>query len=112
MSADDWIECPFCAKSFNERIEVLRLKLKEEYERMPAKEYDHFKSSTESAIREIEGQKDEVSSARVDGISNFWFDEQGNFEMGISAYCPNCNRQWQIEGKAEPTIYKERSLFG
>lgn len=102
MSADDWIPCPFCIRKYRDEVGELELKLKEAYETMMAKDYDKFKAQTNRRLSEIKDEEEDKAYLRIDGTSNYWFDEAGNFHSGLGAMCPHCKRQWQINGKGEP----------
>lgn len=102
MSADDWIPCPFCSKKYQDQIAELRAHLKDEYDVLIAKAYDELKATTESQIQRLEDEEREKSYARVDGTSDYSFNERKEFTTNLGALCPHCNRVWQIDAIAKP----------
>jgi len=102
MSADDWIECPFCGKKFDDRIKEEKDKLEAAYTKWTAKDYDELKERIEAAIHEIESQKAEMSLLRIDNLHSYGFDTEGNLTILLTADCENCGRKWRLEGKAAP----------
>ena len=93
MSADDWQLCPFCSKDLQKQIENMKEKINEKYEILTAKEYDEFKKETEKEIKQLEKDAEELCSLRIDGVNDYGFDEKGDFNFHISAYCEHCGRE-------------------
>jgi hypothetical protein len=103
MSADDWMPCPFCSRQHNESIASLKARLKEEYERMPAKEYDAFKQEIRKKISIIDKVRDEQCTLQI--RYDYGFTDGGEFDVYMGAYCPHCKRTWEIDKSIEP-IFK------
>jgi len=102
MSADDWIECPFCGKKFDDNIQEKKGRLAEAYKQMIAKDYDELKERIEAAIHELELQKAEESLLRIDNLHSYGFDDAGNLTILLTADCEHCGRKWRLEGKVAP----------
>ena len=102
MSADDWIPCPFCSKKYQDEISDLNARLKRDYEVKTAKEYDELRAQVRNRIQRLEDEQHEKAYARIDGTSDYGFNEQGEFSIGIGAYCPHCERTWGIDATAKP----------
>lgn len=102
MSADAWRPCPFCTGFYLEQISSLEKELSDAYKTKIAIEYDIIKKKIEEKIYNIKKEMDVKSLLRVDGVHDFWFDEDGRFIVNIRASCPNCNRSWDLEASTAP----------
>lgn len=94
MSADNWIECPFCVKGYNEKIKSLEKELKESYENLIAKDYDILKRTITEKIRKIKLNIEEYAYASIYDLHEYSFDENGNFLNKTYVSCPTCKRLW------------------
>ena len=100
MSADDYIKCPFCNKGLDEKIEQLKKEKEEAYNTLPVPRYEEKKQEIEKQLEEL---KEKVVFARVGGVHEYQFEEDGKFSIGIGASCKECKNSWQINASVKPT---------
>ena len=104
MSADAWEPCPFCSKKENEKIANLNKEVSFAYNNATAKEWEALKKVNSEKIEKITKEIENTCYLRIDGVNDYGFDEEGNFEFYISAYCEHCGRTWDGKNKIKPKL--------
>lgn len=87
MSADNWTECPNCRVASQHEIEKLRIKLIEEYGKLPQAEYLGLHNELQEKIKMMRESRP-AHSLREDSTSTIWAD--GVLHIEYDASCKKC----------------------
>ncbi|MCK4545128.1 hypothetical protein KAU43_06280 [candidate division WOR-3 bacterium] len=101
MSADEWMECPDCAKPHNTRLKKLDQVLANCYDKITAKQYRTLQCNIDKLKEKIRKIIEDKASIGIYGVHDYYFDEQGNFISKVSAKCYTCNKEWKSISKEE-----------
>lgn len=101
MSADEWMECPDCAKPYNERLKNLDKVLADCFDKITAKQYQTLKLNIDKLKEKIRKTIEDKAFIGIYGVHDYYFDEHGNFISKVSAKCYTCKKEWKSISKEE-----------